>query len=830
MTAVASTLARWLGTLSAEALAALLRRRPEALAPPTPGDLAELASRLQGRAGVVRAYDTLTLPAVQLIEIILGYPCQTREELAGLLGEDGLDETLRTLADCGLVWEFDGRLSVAGEVTATSGHPLRLGPGVERLLDRRTAAELRGIAAALGLQVSAQKREVVRELATRFGDEDWVRALAATAPPAARELLDRLARGGPSLLGPPGANGAGDALGPERTNGSRLSTHSGVLEGLRVRDPDAENWIVRHGLLYPDGWQFLTMPREVALALRGPNWRPAFEPHAPRPALVPVDPGAVAGEAAAAASALVDQVAAVLCATPIVRLKAGGVGAREQRRLAKVTGTGEPEVRLAVEVAYHAGLLAAVADELLPTDRYDDWLAAEPADRLTLLLTAWLGLHAVPLAAEGTALMTDVGTSDAVQIRMLLLGVAADLPDGQALADEAQLVDSLRWLAPDIARSRLNDNPALVRPLWTEAARVGVVAHGCLSPLGRAVISLDAGQLAAAARSLVDQAIATAIFQADLTALVTGPPSGSLAALLDGVADRESRGTASVWRFSAGSVRRALDAGTSAADLLDGLREIAVDGRLPQPLEYLISDVARRHGDVRVRAVGCVLRADDPALLTELLGNRALGALRLTRLAPTVMASAARPQETLAALRSAGYTPVGEDGSGVALVERADRRRAKPPGTRRGLPEWSKPKPALHPLAVDADELAAFLLSASLPGGDAVEPPDASEKMDEIVRRAVEREQRSLHVVRQPTLEVLNVKAPQLDPDERRLLADAIDDNRPVRIDYVDGEGKFSSRVIEEIELSGAVIEAWCRLRGDDRMFMLDRIDAVSRA
>jgi len=518
----------------------------------------------------------------------------------------------------------------------------------------------------------------------------------------------------------------------------------------------------------------------------------------------------------------------VLCATPIIRLKAGGVGTREQRRLAKVTGTGEPEVRLAVEVAYHAGLLAAVADELLPTERYDDWLSAEPADRLTQLLTAWLSLHGVPLA-DSTALTTDVGASDAAQVRMLLLSVATELPDGQALADEGYLVDALRWLAPNLTRNH-RDNEGTVRPLWTEAARLGAVAHGCLSPLGRALMSLDAEQLAAAARSLLNQATGTAIFQADLTALVTGAPSGSLAGLLDGVADRESRGTASAWRFSAGSVRRALDAGTSAAELLDRLREVAVDGRLPQPLEYLIADVGRRHGEVRVRAVGCVLRADDPALLAELLGNRALAPLRLTRLAPTVLASSGKPQETLAALRSAGYTPVGEDGAGVALVERADRRRAKPPGARRGLPEWNKPKPSLHPLALDPDELATFLLSAPLPGGGAATPPDSSQKMEEIFRRVVERERAELHLVRQPTLEVINVRAPQLDPDERRLLADAIDDNRPVRIDYVDGEGKFSSRVIEEIELSGTVLEAWCRLREDERMFLLDRIDAVSPA
>jgi predicted DNA-binding transcriptional regulator YafY len=93
----------------------------------------------------------------------------------------------------------------------------------------------------------------------------------------------------------------------------------------------------------------------------------------------------------------------------------------------------------------------------------------------------------------------------------------------------------------------------------------------------------------------------------------------------------------------------------------------------------------------------------------------------------------------------------------------------------------------------------------------------------------MERE-RGLHLVRRPTLEVIDARAPQLDSRQRQLLADAIDEQLPVRIDYVDGDGRLSTRVIEEIELSGAVIEAWCRLRDDERMFLLDRIGAVSEA
>jgi hypothetical protein len=800
---VASTLAPWLDTLSGDALAALLRRRPEVLAPPAPRDLGELASRLQRRLGVLRAYQTLTLPAVQVVDVLTAYRCRRRAELIAIVGEGkeaGVDRALASLAELALVWEFDGQLTVAGELASLHRFPLRLGPDVATLLDRRTPSELRGLAAALGLDVPASKREAVRELAARYADGEWVRSLVATGSPTARALLGALAWRQPALLGVPD-----------------------VEDGDLPRDPDAEAWLLRHGLLQPDEWRLLMVPREVSLALRGPDYRPPFDPDPPLPPLAPVAEQAVAAEAAVAAGALIDQVGAVLCAGPVARLKAGGVGAREQRRLARLVATDEATVRFALELAYRAGLLAGVADELLPTDRFDGWLSADPADRLLPLLAAWLELPTVPLL-EGTALAPELACRVADQVRSLLLSVASGLPPGQAMADEGYLLDALRWQAPSLERHPEHVE-AYVGPLWAEAGRLGIVALGCLSPLGRALVGLDPDALARIAGGMLAHPTSSAIFQADLTALVAGPPDAALAALLDGGAQRESRGAASTWRFSAGSLRRALDAGQSADELLAALRAVATDGALPQPLEYLVADVARRHGEVRVRAVGCVLRADDPALLTEILAARGLSDLGLTRLAPTVLASSAAPGPTLSALRSAGYAPVGEDGTGRAVVERLARRRAKPPAASRRQPEWNQEEPATHPLAVDPAELAEFLLAAP---AARVAPPRQPQPAD-LVPAMMERE-RALHLVRRPTLEVIDARAPQLDPRQRQLLADAIDEQQPVRIDYVDGDGRFSTRVIEEIELSGAVIEAWCRLRDDERMFLLDRIGAVSQA
>src|SRR6516162_1853727 len=57
----------YLRALPDEALGALLQRRPD-LVVPVPADLAALASRLQGRASVLRALDRLDLFTLEILD------------------------------------------------------------------------------------------------------------------------------------------------------------------------------------------------------------------------------------------------------------------------------------------------------------------------------------------------------------------------------------------------------------------------------------------------------------------------------------------------------------------------------------------------------------------------------------------------------------------------------------------------------------------------------------------------------------------------------------------------------------------------------------------
>ncbi len=233
---------------------------------------------------------------------------------------------------------------------------------------------------------------------------------------------------------------------------------------------------------------------------------------------------------------------------------------------------------------------------------------------------------------------------------------------------------------------------------WTlaEAEMLGVTGRGALSSHGRALIGAppaprhtaadteptgpgdklpvhhrqvppppalspaeQATAAAAAARllePLLPEPLDHVLLQADLTAVAPGPLERPLADMLGVLADVESKGGATVYRFTPGSVRRALDAGQSAADLHAFL---AAHSRtpVPQPLTYLIDDVARRHGHLRVGAASSYVRCDDDAVLNEILADKRAAGLGLRRLAPTVLAARTDPTSLLEGLRAMGFAP-----------------------------------------------------------------------------------------------------------------------------------------------------------------------------
>ncbi len=97
---------------------------------------------------------------------------------------------------------------------------------------------------------------------------------------------------------------------------------------------------------------------------------------------------------------------------------------------------------------------------------------------------------------------------------------------------------------------------------------------------------------------------------------------------------------------------------------------------VPQPLSYLIDDVARRHGRIRIGLAGSYVRCDDDGLLSEVLADRRVESLRLRRLAPSVLVSPLAPERVAERLREVGYAPAAESPDGALLLRRPDAGRA----------------------------------------------------------------------------------------------------------------------------------------------------------
>jgi hypothetical protein len=284
----------------------------------------------------------------------------------------------------------------------------------------------------------------------------------------------------------------------------------------------------------------------------------------------------------------------------------------------------------------------------------------------------------------------------------------------------------------------------------------------------------------------------TVLLQADLTVVVPGPPEPALAAELELVADVESAGQAAVYRVTTASVRRALDAGLTAADL-HALFARRSSTPVPQALTYLVDDVARRHGGLRVGACSAYLRSEDTALLAQLVADRRLGLLALRQVAPTVLISPFQVHRLLDMLRDAGYAPVAEDAGGVVLAQRRDQPRA-----------LARTRPRVPPR-----ELPAQL---------------RSDQLDQVIAALRRGERTARAANRAPNPDVRSTA------DAITVLREAIATRQRIWVGYVDAYGGNVSRLVRPVSIGAGYLRA-----ADDRTetlhtFSLHRIVSATPA
>jgi hypothetical protein len=734
------TLAAWLRTRTDEQLGALLVARPD-VARPAPSDVVGLATRLAVPVSVDRALDELDAATLQVLDAVLLSPTDgvPRTTLPGLLPDvptDVVDAAVETLSTRALLWG-DDELHAPEPVRRAVRYPAGLG---------RRAADLR----------VSLPRDLPATLADLAEDE--------------RTVLDRLS----------GDRPVGHL--PDSTAGSLSPARRLLQAGLLARI-DAVN---------------VELPREIGLVLRGD--RPLGPPKLrPEPEVSQRDPAVVDGQAAGAALEVLGRITDVLTALeeePAGLLRSGGLGVRDQKRLAKELRIGEPDVAFLVEVAHAAGLLdvgGAQRDEWLPTRGYDAWREQDLADRWAVLAWGWLtSVRLISLVGQrdmaGKAvnvLSPDVVRQTAPVLRRSALSVLAEFPPGRGLV-APELVTLLRWRTP-----RRADRLGPVPDLLAEAERLGIAVRGVLSSGGRGLLTGGEDAAADGMRGLLPEPVDHVLAQPDLSLIAPGPLVADLAGTLAVVADVESSGGATVYRVSEGSIRRSLDFGWSASDLHDFFAR-ASRTPVPQALEYLIDDVARQHGRLRVGAIECYVRSDDHGLVSQVLSDRRTTGAELRRLAPGVLISGLPPEEVLSVLRAAGYSPAGESAGGAVLT------RPKAPARAAGRRPTGATPTGPRPLA--PGDVAATV--REIRAGDAA-----------LAARRTEPARQVPGVTTASTLE---------------LLSRAVRENLPVWVGYVDAQGSGSQRIVQPVSLVGGFLQGFDEGRGENRTFAVHRITSVA--
>lgn len=613
-------------------LSALLLLRPD-LARPAPSDLSGVAGRAGTIASTTRAIDALDRRLLSVLECCaLLHPPVTVEGLTTLLGDAltpvELEGDLDSLWRRALLWrDADGLRPVTAVLDALGPYPAGLGPSAESLgvsvLDPSTLSE---------------------------------------APDSVHAVLGALTWGPPVAQPPP--------------PGSRTA--------------EAVDWLLARNALGQSESGSLIVPRELGLILRSGRSHPPERLVAPEPAgTTAATPkrehvNAAAGSAAAELLAQCDELLAVLATDPWPVLKGGGLGVRELRSLATGLDSDVASTAYLIEVLVAARLIAddgELEPHFVPTGDYDLWRLDPPSRQWARLAWAWWtstrSLHLLPASGAGV-LSGDLAWPPVRALRQEIVRLLDRV--GDTALDAAQVEAQTRFARPRRLPSDLTEVVALV---VAEAGRLGVTGMGALSDAGRCLVAAEGvDDLADAIHPHLPEPVEHVILQGDLTAIAPGPLTGQLADLMRLAADIESRGGATVYRFSAASVTRALDRGWTADELVDALTGGSLTP-VPQALEYLVRDEARRHGQVRIGAAATYIRTDDPARIAELLSRPDLALLRLSQISATVLVSPAEPEVVHGVLRDAGIGGVAETPAGETVRrERRERRAA----TRRTAP------------------------------------------------------------------------------------------------------------------------------------------------
>ena len=699
---------------------------------PVPSDIASLAVRACSAPSLARAIDSLNQWQFQVLEAAASINEPFTEKEVVALTEKEAKAALSHLVMVGLIYPSDD-----------------------------------------GMRLPTQLREVIGAEPAGLGPASMAKLKLSElkdAPADAQKVLERL------MWGPPRGS-VGDIKNPG----------PGVT------------WLLEKKFLVPLDQRTVILTREVAIQLRGGKIHKERFVNEPKLSGSKRDERQVNLAAIANVSTVLRWVEELLnfwADEPADALRAGGLGVRDLKVISAHLGVDESCTAFIAELAYLASLVSIDGDErILPSNKFDIWLMQTPADRWQMLASQWLitsrvsGLVGRVEAKNVAALGPELDRVNAARVRALTLELLRENP---GIAPEwNSFKELLLWRAPVRRNSSLQEELAE----WTlrEAEWLGITGQGAISKFGLEFLNGD--DLNSINEDL-PKTVDHILIQSDNTAIAPGPLEHEISQALAMMAEIESRGGATVYRFTEATIRRALDHGKTGDEITEFLRKTSKTP-IPQPLEYLISDVAKKHGRLRVGNTSSFIRCEDPALITQIISDKRLDILSLRRIAPEVMICDMDAHDVMNVLRNAGYLPAAESNNGMLLTgPRSSRAQSKP-----------RPPRIIGELEVPTDAA----LSAAI--------------------RTIRVGEKSSH--KQSTLRNIANTAlgalPRTTANETLdVLLKYIQEQRSLSIGYADNNGAVSHRIIDPLKISAGSLIARDHGTGEMQTFRIPRITGVA--
>jgi len=702
------------------------------LVTPVPPDIASLAVRACSAPSLARAIDSLNKWQLQVLETTVN------------VNEPFTEKTIISLTD--------------KEAATALEHLIRIGlvyPSDD------------------GLRVPTQLREVLGSEPAGLGPASMVKlklSELAQAPVDSKKVLERL------IWGPPRGS-VGDIKNPG----------PGIA------------WLLEKKFLVALDQRTVILPREVAIELRGKKIHKELYVQAPKLTGSKRDKKQVDLAAIANVSTVLRWVEELLnfwAQEPADALRAGGLGVRDLKVLSTHLGVDDACTAFIAELAYLSSLISIDAnDQILPSNKFDMWLMQSPADRWQLLASQWLitsrvsGLVGRLESKNVAALGPELDRVNASKVRGLTLSLLKENPGVSPEWNSFKSV--LDWRAPLRRNSSLQDELAE----WTlrEAEWLGITGQGAISKYG--IGFLDGEDL-----DLINQDLPKTVdhilIQSDNTAIAPGPLEHEISQSLAMMAEIESRGGATVYRFSEATIRRALDHGKTGDEIKSFLTKTSKTP-MPQPLEYLIADVAKKHGKLRVGNTSSFIRCEDTAIISQIMNDKKLEILGLRRIAPEVVICQMDATDAMRILRESGYLPAGESANGMMLTGVKSNRALTKPRPPRIIGEVELP--------TDESLVAAI---RSLRTGE----------------KSTHRQTR----LRQVANEALGALPRTTANETMDVLQQYISEEKTLSIGYADNNGGVTHRIIDPMRISAGALIARDHATGEVQSFRIPRITGVA--